>query len=194
MHDRRFNPSLAHRLDDPARLLWLPPDEVIAMLRVQPGDLVADIGAGTGYFTLPLAHALGSKGKVWAVDAQTEMLSLLKEKLDLAGVSNVEPVCAEGDRTEIPDAACTLVFLANVWHEFEDRNAVLREAQRILSPGGRVAILDWRTDVEPVHGPPLAHRIAAADAVRDMRHAAFEQLASAEVGRYSWVVQGEKVR
>jgi len=194
MHDRRFNPSLAHRLDDPARLLWLPPDEVIAMLRVQPGDLVADIGAGTGYFTLPLAHALGSKGKVWAVDAQTEMLSLLKEKLDLAGVSNVEPVCAEGDRTEIPDAACTLVFLANVWHEFEDRDAVLREAQRILSPGGRVAILDWRTDVEPVHGPPLAHRIAAADAVRDMRHAAFEQLASAEVGRYSWVVQGEKVQ
>ena len=194
MHDRRFNPSLAHRLDDPARLLWLPPDEVIAMLRVQPGDLVADIGAGTGYFTLPLAHALGSKGKVWAVDAQTEMLSLLKEKLDLAGVSNVEPVCAEGDRTEIPDAACTLVFLANVWHEFEDRDAVLREAQRILSPGGRVAIIDWRTDVEPVHGPPLAHRIAAADAVRDMRHAGFEQLASAEVGRYSWVVQGEKVR
>jgi len=194
MHDRRFNPSLAHRLDDPARLLWLPPDEVIAMLRVQPGDLVADIGAGTGYFTLPLAHALGSKGKVWAVDAQTEMLSLLKEKLDLAGVSNVEPVCAEGDRTEIPDAACTLVFLANVWHEFEDRNAVLREAQRILSPGGRVAILDWRTDVEPVHGPPLAHRIAAADAVRDMRLAGFEQLASAEVGRYSWVVQGEKVQ
>lgn len=194
MHDRRFNPSLAHRLDDPARLLWLPPDEVIAMLRLQPGDLVADLGAGTGYFTLPLAHALGSKGKVWAVDAQTEMLSLLKEKLDIAGVSNVEPVCAEGDRTEIPDAACTLVFLANVWHEFEDRNAVLREAQRILSPGGRVAIIDWRTDVEPVHGPPLAHRIAAADAVRDMRHAGFEQLASAEVGRYSWVVQGEKVQ
>lgn len=194
MQDRRFNPSLAHRLDDPARLLWLPPDEVIAMLRVQPGDLVADLGAGTGYFTLPLAHALGSKGKVWAVDAQTEMLSLLKEKLDLAGVSNVELVCAEGDRTEIPDAACTLVFLANVWHEFEDRDAVLREAQRILSPGGRVAILDWRTDVEPVHGPPLAHRIAAADAVRDMRHAGFEQLASAEVGRYSWVVQGEKVQ
>ena len=194
MHDRRINPSLAHRLDDPARLLWLPPDEVIAMLRVQPGDLVADLGAGTGYFTLPLAHALGSKGKVWAVDAQTEMLSLLKEKLDLAGVSNVELVCAEGDRTEIPDAACTLVFLANVWHEFEDRDAVLREAQRILSTGGRVAILDWRTDVEPVHGPPLAHRIAAADAVRDMRHAGFEQLASAEVGRYSWVVQGEKVQ
>jgi ubiquinone/menaquinone biosynthesis C-methylase UbiE len=122
------------------------------------------------------------------------MLSLLLEKLDLAGLSNVQLVHAEGDRTEIPDATCTLVLLANVWHEFEDRNAVLREAQRILSPGGRVAILDWRTDVEPVHGPPLAHRIAAADAAKDIRHAGFEQLASAEVGRYSWVVQGEKVQ
>jgi predicted methyltransferase len=63
MHDRRFNPSLAHRLDDPARLLWLPPDEVIAALGVQPGDMVADIGAGTGYFILPLARALGQRVK-----------------------------------------------------------------------------------------------------------------------------------
>src|ERR1039457_3152641 len=108
MLDRLFNAALAKRLGDIERLIWLPPDEVIAMLRVQPGDLVADIGAGTGYFTLPLAHAIGSKGKVWAVDAQTEMLSLLQEKLDLAGLSNVQLVHAEGDRTEIPDAACTL--------------------------------------------------------------------------------------
>jgi ubiquinone/menaquinone biosynthesis C-methylase UbiE len=191
MNDKRFNPSLAHRLDDPARLLWLPPDEVIATLRLRPDELVADIGAGTGYFTLPLSRVLGPKGKVWAVDAQEEMLSLLKEKLDLPGVSNVKPVCAEGDRTGIPNATCTVAFLANVWHEFEDRTAVLRESQRILSPGGRVAILDWRTDVDPAHGPPLAHRIAPADAVKEMRLAGFEQLSFAEVGRYSWLVQGE---
>src|ERR1035437_7339604 len=154
MLDRLFNAALAKRLDDIGRLIWLPPDDVIVALGVQPREVVADIGAGTGYLTLPLAHAIGSKGKVWAVDAQTEMLSLLLEKLDLAGLSNVQLVHAEGDRKEIPDATCTLVLLANVWHEFEDRNAVLREAQRILSPGGRVAILDWRTDVEPVHGPP----------------------------------------
>jgi ubiquinone/menaquinone biosynthesis C-methylase UbiE len=122
------------------------------------------------------------------------MLSLLKEKIDLAGLFNVESVHAECDRTEIPDSACNLVFLANVWHEFDNRDAVLREAQRILSPCGRIAMLDWRTDVEPVHGPPLAHRLSPADSLRELRLAGFEQLASAEVGRFSWIVQGEKAR
>ncbi len=192
MHDRRFNASLAYRLDDPARLLWLPPDEVITVLGVQCGDVVADIGAGTGYFTLPLARAVGLRGKLWAVDSQTEMLSLLQQKLDAATISNVEPVHAEADRTELPNAACALVFLANVWHEFEDRDAVLRETRRILAPGGRVAILDWRPDVEPVHCPPLEHRLALSDALREMRLSGFEKLSSAEVGKYSWFVQGEK--
>jgi ubiquinone/menaquinone biosynthesis C-methylase UbiE len=120
------------------------------------------------------------------------MLSLLQQKLDAATISNVEPVHAEADRTELPNAACALVFLANVCHEFEDRDAVLRETRRILAPGGRVAILDWRPDVEPVHGPPLEHRIALSDALREMRLSGFEKLGSAEVGLYSWLVQGEK--
>lgn len=192
MHDRRFNASLAYRLDDLARLLWLPPDEVIAALGVHSGAAVADIGAGTGYFTLPLARAVGPRGKLWAVDAQAEMLSLLQQKLDAATHSNVEPVIAEADSTGLPDAICTLVFLANVWHEFEDRHAVLRETRRILIPGGRVAILDWRPDVEPIHGPPLEHRCALSDTLREMRLFGFEKFSSAEVGKYSWLVQGEK--
>jgi len=194
MHEKRFNASLAHRLDDPARLLWLPTDEVLAALSVQPGDVVADIGAGTGYFTLPLARAIGPEGKLWAVDSQVEMLSLLKQKVDTEVMLNIEMVHAEADRSTLPDAICNLVFLANVWHEFENRDAVLREASRILAPGGRIAILDWRADVEPVHGPPLAHRIAPANAVEEMRLSGFKQIASTQIGLYSWLVQGETLQ
>src|ERR1035441_245736 len=155
MNDKRFDASKAGLLDDPGRLLWLPPAEVIDALAVAIGDSIADIGAGTGYFALPLAQAAGPLGKVVAVDAQSEMLAIRRLKLDAGAVSNIELVHEEADSTGLPNASCNLVFMANVWHEFADRAAVLREAQRILKTGGQIAILDWRPEVEREAGPPL---------------------------------------
>lgn len=194
MNDRRFPASQAERLDKPERLVWLPPAEVIGALAAHTGEAIADVGAGTGYFTLPLSSAVGAAGKVYAVDGQSEMLALLKMKLSQPEFANIELIHAEAEQSGLPASSCDLFFLANVWHEIEDRVAVLLEARRVLKKGGRIAILDWRTDVEPVHGPPLAHRIAPSDALREMRLSGFEKLGSAEVGRYSWLVQAEKVQ
>lgn len=192
MHERRFNPAHANRLEDPERLRWLPPNEIVEALRIQPGTVVADVGAGTGYFALPLARAVGPAGKIVAVDAQQEMLALLEKKLNAPELAHVELVQAEAHETSLQAGSCALVFLANIWHEFDDRKAVLHEAMRILQPGGRVAILDWRTDVEPEAGPPLDHRIAAAHTERELREAGFAPHGSARLWRYSWLVQGEK--
>ncbi len=194
MHDKRFPISQAERLDHPERLLWLPPAQVISVLAVRVGDKIADVGAGTGYFSLPLSSAVGAQGKIYAVDAQAEMLAWIERKLKTANLSNVELIHASAEQTGLPASICDFFFLANLWHEIEHRVAVLSEAQRVLKRNGRIAILDWRTDVEPVAGPPLAHRIAPVDACREMRLAGFEQLASTEVGQYSWMVQGEKVQ
>jgi len=190
MTDKRFDASKAGKLDDPARLVWLPPAEVIGALAVQTGDSIADIGAGTGYFSLPLAVAAGLRGKVYAVDSQAEMLALLRLKLDSESVSNIELVHAEADSTGLPDASCSLVFIANVWHEFTDRAAAVRESKRILKPGGRIAILDWRPDVEPEAGPPLDHRLSASDAANSLQTVGFSQVAHTNAGKYSWLVQG----
>jgi ubiquinone/menaquinone biosynthesis C-methylase UbiE len=194
MDDRRFPASQAQRLDDPERLLWLPPAEVIGALSVRSGDTIADVGAGTGYFSFPMSHAVGAAGKIYAVDGQGEMLAWLKLKLDKTALTNIELIRAEAGQTGLPASSCDLFFLANLWHEIEDRVAVLFEARRVLKNGGRIAILDWRTDVEPVGGPPLAHRIAPSDALGELRLAGFEQLASANAGRYSWLVHGEKAQ
>ncbi|HEV2484595.1 MAG TPA: class I SAM-dependent methyltransferase [Terracidiphilus sp.] len=194
MHDKRFPTSEAHRLDDPARKVWLPPAEVLGVLTLRSGDTVADLGAGTGYFSLPLAQAVGAEGKVYAVDAQAEMLAHLRQKLHERSVSNVELIHAEAESTALPEGCCSLVFLANVWHEFADRSAVLEESRRILKHRGRIAIIDWRPDVERETGPPLDHRLDASNAVNLLRSTGFHQAANVNVGRYSWLVQGEKLQ
>jgi ubiquinone/menaquinone biosynthesis C-methylase UbiE len=190
MTDRRFDASKACRLDDPARLLWLPPAEVIGALVIQSGDFIADIGAGSGYFTLPLAKATGPRGQVYAVDSQARMLELLRQKLDAKQPSNIQEIQAEADSTGLPDASCHLVFMANVWHEFADRAAVLRECKRILKTDGRIAILDWRPDVEPEAGPPLDHRLSATQAENDLQCTGFRLDARTNIGKFSWLIQG----
>lgn len=192
MNDRRFPASQAQRLDNPERSRWLPPAEVIAELALQPGETIADVGAGTGYFSLPLAHAVGPLGKVCAVDAQPEMLSWVKRKLENACLTNIELIRAEADQTGLPASSCSVFFLANIWHEIDDKMAVLGEAMRVLKPDGRIAILDWRRDVDPQHGPPLVHRVKVSDAIESLPSIRFEQATSTDVGRYSWLVQGEK--
>ncbi len=194
MHEKRFHHSQAHRLDAPERLAWLPPAEVVKALHVRAGEAIADIGAGTGYFALPLAKAAASSGIVFAIDAQPEMLDLLRAKITGASPANIRFIHAEADATGLPDATCDLVFLANIWHEFDNRTLVLEEAQRILKSDGRIAILDWRPDVDREPGPPLDHRLSADSAALELAEAGFQQVTSAHIGRYSWLVQGSLVQ
>ena len=190
MNDRLMNVSLADRLDNPERLLWLPPAIMLGALSVQSGDSIADIGAGTGYFSQPLAQAAGPLGLVFAVDCQAEMLVRLRLKLEKCSISNIRVIHADADSTGLPHASCNIVFMANVWHEFADHSAVLLEAKRILKAGGRITVLDWRPDVEPEPGPPLHHRLSASDAADDLQSTGFVEVKQSNVGKYSWLVQG----
>ncbi len=192
MHERRFHPSQAHKLDSPERRRWLPPDDVLAVLRLKPGWTVADIGAGTGYFTVPIARSIGSRGRVFAVDVAPEMLDRIRAKLSELNLQNVDCLEGEASATGIGSQACDFVFMANVWHEFDDLAAVLAEAARILKPGGHIAILDWRADVEPEHGPPPHHRISELAAADTMSRSGFQVNHVSRIGHYSWLVVGSK--
>lgn len=192
MSEKRFNAELAHKLDDPARGEWLPLVEILGAIGVQAGATVIDVGAGTGYFTLPLAEAVGGEGHVYALDAQEEMLAIVRGKLEgrgAGGAGKVELVHAEADQTGLPDGSCDVMFAANVWHEFADRGAVLREAARILRGPAHLAILDWKPDAEPEHGPPVGHRVTAESAVEELKAAGFEFVSQQDIGKYSWLVQ-----
>ena len=192
MHERRFPAAQAQRLEDPTRPSWLPPAQILTATGVRAGEIVADVGAGTGYFAVPMAQAVGAEGKVYAVDAQPEMLEWIRKKIEAMGLSNIQLVHAEASSTMLPGDVCDLYFIANVWHELDNRQAVLGEARRILKPAGRIAILDWRPDVERVNGPPLEHRLTTDTAIGDLRQAGFHGMRTQNIGQYSWLVMAER--
>ena len=187
MNDRTFHHQHAHKLDAPERNSWLAPAEVVKALGIRAGEQVADLGAGTGYFALPFAAAAGAAGWVAAVDLQPEMLALLHDKPVQPGAAVIARVLGSAIQTGLPGGAFDLVFLGNVWHELDDLDTVIAEARRLLRPGGRIAILDWRSDVTQPPGPPLEHRIPVGLVVERLRSLGLDAIAQ-DVGRFSYLV------
>lgn len=169
MNEKTFRVSEAQKLDDPQRLAWMPPGEVVRLFNLQHGMQVADVGAGTGFFAIPFARAVASGGAVQAVDSQQGMLDILQGKLAAAGAPpNIHCTLGDAAATGLPAASCDAAFLGNLWHELERHDDVLVEMARILRPGGRLAILDWRKDCPSPPGPPTDHRIATGETERTL--------------------------
>lgn len=120
---------------------WQKPDQVIAALELQPGQRVADLGAGGGYFTFRLADAVGESGRVYAVDVDPSMLEYLRDEAEAQGRDNVEVVEAELDDPNLPGPV-DLVFTVNTYHHLEDRPTYFANAARYLEPGGRLAVIE----------------------------------------------------
>ncbi|MDH7570974.1 MAG: methyltransferase domain-containing protein [Armatimonadota bacterium] len=171
----KFDPRNASGLENPERLRIQNPALVIRHLHVSEGMHVADVGAGTGFFTLPLADVVGPRGRVYALDVSPQMLEHLRARLD--GRTQVVILRSEESRLPLPDSSVDRVLLANVFHELEDAPSMAREVVRILRPGGRVAVLDWakraaKSEGEP--GPPMEHRVDAHQAAAALRAAGID--------------------
>jgi ubiquinone/menaquinone biosynthesis C-methylase UbiE len=189
MNERTFRPAGAHKLEDPDRVRWLPPHEVLAHLRLQPGMCVADLGAGTGYFAIPIAIEIAPEGRLFAVDLQPEMLARLAEKLSPPdSPANVHLVEGSAHNTTLPAQSCDRILMANLWHELDDHPAALREAARLLREAGLLVIVDWRHDVDRPPGPPLEHRVPMQDCVLVLETNGFTVENYGGVGRYSFVI------
>ena len=189
MSGKLFDPKNTHKLEDPERLIWMPPQDVVRLLDLRSGISVADIGPGSGFFTIPFARAVEPAGRVLAVDLQPRMLEILGEKLQQTGSPrNVELVHGAAHETHLEEGSCDLAFLGNVWHELEDPAAFSREAARILRPDGRLAILDWRTDAPHPPGPPLDHRIAATDTAATLNSFGWTVSESTHLWKYNYLI------
>lgn len=180
MDDRKFDPARAERLNDPARLERLDPAVMWAAAGVPDPASIVDVGAGTGLLSAAFAR-LAPRATVYAADLSDAMLAWMTSHLpeDVAG--RVIPLKADESAVPLPDAAADLVTMIALYHELEDPAASLAEALRLLRPGGRLLIVDWKREEGAAPGPPFEMRVGVEDIVVAVTGAGFADSVSHEV-------------
>ncbi len=159
---------------------WQRPDAVIALLGIGPGDRVADLGAGGGYFTFRLAEAVGRSGRVYAVDVDDDMTDFLTERARELGAANVEVVRGELGDPKLPDGEIDLVFVCDTYHHIADRPAYFRRVLVDLAPSGRVAVVEY--DERGGGFVRTFGHYTPPDAIeREMREAGYKRIAVHEI-------------
>ena len=159
----------AKRFDAPERDAWQKPDDVIAALKLPKDAVVADVGAGTGYFSVRLARAL-PEGKVVAVDVESDMVRHVQMRAEKEGLKNLTARITPMDRADV-DAGTDVVLVVDTYHHIAGRTAYFAALKDKLSPRGRVVIVDFRPDSE--RGPPKDHKIAADAVTKEFDAAGF---------------------
>lgn len=147
---RRIASVMGHEgaawLERPEREAEEAPSKAIPALNIRPGQTVADIGAGSGYYTLRLAAAVGARGRVYATDIQPEMLALIKTKIDRASVTNVDLILGTETDAHLPPASIDLALMVDVYHELAQPHVFLRALRRALRPDGRLVLIEFRKE------------------------------------------------
>ena len=168
--DHHFDPKTsAKSFDDPSRDAWQMPDRVIAALALKPGEALADIGSGTGYFTVRLAKSAAAP-KVYGADIEPEMVTYLRDRAAKEGLKNVIPVQAAADSPNLPEPV-DVALIVDTYHHIGDRENYFRKLAKLLKPGGRVAIIDFKPDSP--EGPPKEFRFSPEKFKAEMSKAGY---------------------
>jgi arsenite methyltransferase len=141
-------------LDSPERVAGLKVNEVAASLEIDSGDVVADLGAGSGPFVLPFAAHVGPKGKVYAVDIDRGFFPYIESRVTQAGVSHVQTVLGDPTDPKLPSADVDLAFFHDVLHHVENRSAYLKTLVKYLKPDARIAVIDYHPAQSPHASEP----------------------------------------
>ena len=159
-------------LEDPHRESYQKPNDVLDALALKPGEVVADIGAGSGYFTLRFSNTIGVSGQIYAVDVSPDMIDYINRRILETGAKNVTTVMAAADDPRLPDASVDRIFICDTWHHIENRPQYLARLRKVLRAGGQIIMIDFQKRELPV-GPPVDMKIAREDLIQQMESAGF---------------------
>jgi ubiquinone/menaquinone biosynthesis C-methylase UbiE len=190
-HAHESNEGYIRALEDPSREAWQQPDRVVQMLNVHPGEEVADLGAGSGYFTLRLAQEVGSAGKVYALDVEKDMLAQIERRAEEEGLQNIETILSDPDDPKLGSRSVDLIFICNVLHHIENRAAYYPYLLRALRPGGRLVNIDFHKRELPL-GPPVEMKIEKRECIREIEAAGFRLVEDLDLLEYQYFLIFER--
>jgi len=162
----------AKRFDNPERDAWQKPAVVIERMQITPGMIVADIGAGTGYFEPHLSRAVGPKGKVLALDIEDDMVRYLGERAQREGLANMSARKIGPDAPGLDVASTDRVLIVNTWHHIGERKTYAKKLAASLRPGGAVVVVDFHMHSEK--GPPKNHKLPASVVTAELESAGLQ--------------------
>lgn len=151
-----FNPKHADVLEMEERKFWENPDKILGLVKIKPDFIAADLGCGSGFFTVPLAK---KAKKVYAIDLQEEMLRIIEQKIRKQKIKNIEPLLSKENKIPLKDEKVEFLVSVNTLHEFGNRDRMINEMHRVLKPEGKVLIVDFKKE-ETAFGPPVAVRVS----------------------------------
>lgn len=172
-HARLFPPEDLGQLEGPDRDAWQRPDQVMDALQIGEGSVVADLGAGGGWFTVRLARRVGPNGRVYAEDIQPEMIGAIQRRVQREGLRNVTTVMGTAVDPRIPEGAVDAVLIVDAYHEMEQPVMLLRNLARTLKPNGVVGIINFKKDGGGP-GPAMDERVEPAKVIADAKAAGLE--------------------
>ncbi|MDB9525662.1 class I SAM-dependent methyltransferase [Oscillatoria sp. CS-180] len=168
----------AYWLERPSRELQEHPQSVVDLLTLDPTDVVADIGAGTGYMTVRLAEQVPN-GKVFAVDVQPEMLALLNQRLQEQGITVIQPVQGDTDDPNLPSESVDLALMVDAYHEFEYPHEMMTHLKEAIKPGGQVVLAEYRAE-NPLILIKRLHKMSEKQVKRELQAVGFKWLKTDE--------------
>jgi len=178
-----FNPEHISVLEAEDRKVWQDPEEILTAVEIKPSYVVADLGCGSGYFTVPLARRVKM---VYAIDVQKEMLDFLEDKIKKQKIKNVKLLLTEPNEIPLESESVDLLLSVNTVHEFDNKAKIIKEMSRVVKKNGKLLIVDFQKK-ETGFGPPVEIRVSKTRAIRLFAEGGF-RLSTAKLLPYHYLL------
>lgn len=192
MSSKVFNPNKKKKLFSTERFKSLRPAELLANLGLKKGDIMIDVGAGNGFFSLPAAEIVGEKGKVYSVDLEIDMLLDLKKRAQNAGLTDRIEICKSNNTDANLDQKADFMLFAYLFHEVDKKDEFLNNYFKFLKKGTKIIFLEWDPDKGDL-GPALEHRIESKELKEILEKRGIKNIKVKELEYNSYLVEGIKV-